>query len=292
MIAIAPRDLALLLTITLAWGLNLIVSKVGVQEMPPLLFTALRMAIVAVLLAPLLRVRSGQMSALAVASVLGGGLHLGLSMAGLRIAENVSSVAIASQLSIPFTTLLCVALLGETVRWRRWTGILLAFSGVFIMGFDPQIGSRWQSLALVIAGAFVGSLGTIAVKKLSGFKPLELQAWFACMSLPILLVLSIQLEQPDLAGLADVTWRGWGALAYTALIASMFAHTVYFHLLQRYPVTSVAPLSTLAPVFSVIFGVTLLGDQLSARIIIGGACTLIGVLIIMLRERRIVDIGT
>jgi drug/metabolite transporter (DMT)-like permease len=29
---------------------------------------------------------------------------------------------------VPFTTLLSVALLGETVRWRRWTGIAMSFS--------------------------------------------------------------------------------------------------------------------------------------------------------------------
>ena len=39
------------------------------------------------------------------------------------------------------------------------------------------------------------------------------------------------------------------------------------------------------------FGVLLLEDQLTQRLIIGGLCTLLGVLIITLRERRIVDTG-
>src|SRR5690606_6191838 len=127
MIAIAPRDLALLVGITFIWGLNIILSKIGVTHIPPILFTFLRFAILAVILVPLLRVRAGQMSALVVAALLSGGLHFALSFAGLRLAENVSSVAIAGQLGVPITTLLSVALLGEVVRWRRWTGILLAF---------------------------------------------------------------------------------------------------------------------------------------------------------------------
>src|SRR6185312_3776604 len=110
-------------------------------------------------------------------------------------------------------------------------------------------------------------------------------------SLPVLLVASLTLEHPDLTALASVSWPAWGALLFAAVVASLIAHTGYFHLVQRYPVTSVAPLTTLSPIFSMVFGVLLLGDHLTSRILIGGACTLAGVLIITVRERRIVDTG-
>jgi O-acetylserine/cysteine efflux transporter len=186
-----------------------------------------------------------------------------------------------------------VALLGETVRWRRWTGILLSFIGIVIMGFDPAIGDRWESLALVIASAFVGALGLIAVKKLRGFSAVELLAWTAWIGMPVLLLSSLRVEQPDFVQLLhDVTWKGWAALAFAAVGASLVAHTGYFYLVQKYPVTSVAPLTTLSPVFSVIFGVALLGDPLSLQILLGGFCTLVGVFIITMREKRIVDTGS
>jgi O-acetylserine/cysteine efflux transporter len=293
MIAIRPRDLFLLVGITFIWGFNLITSKVGVGEIPPVLFTFLRFAIVAVVLVPFLRVQPGQMSAVVVASLLAGALNFALNFAALRRANSVSSVAIASQLGVPFATLLSVALLGETVRWRRWTGITLSFIGVAIMGLDPQISDRWESLALAIASAFMGALGIIAIKKLRGFSPIGLLAWTAWISLPVLLLTALRVEQPDFAQLLhNVTWRGWGALAFAAIGGSLIAHTAYFHLVQKYPVTSVAPLTTLSPVFSVIFGVLLLGDPITGRILIGGACTLAGVLIITLREKRIVDTGS
>ena len=290
---IRPRDLWLLVGVTFLWGLNLITGKVGVGEIPPILFTFLRFAIVAILLVPALRIQPGQMSALVVASLLVGALSFALNFAAIRRATSISSIAIAGQLSVPFATLLSVALLGETVRWRRWTGILLSFFGIVIMGFDPQIGDRWESLALVIASAFVGALGLIAVKKLRGFTPLGLLAWTAWIGLPVLLLTTLRVEQPDFVQLLhEVTWKGWAALAFAALGASIVAHTGYFYLVQKYPVTSVAPLTTLSPVFSVIFGVGLLGDPLSLQIIIGGICTLAGVVIITTREKRIVDSGS
>jgi O-acetylserine/cysteine efflux transporter len=289
--SIAPRDLTLLLGITLIWGVNLVVSKIGLAQMPPILFTFLRFLILAVLLVPRLRVKRGQMGALAVAAIFTGALSFALSFRGLGISSNVSAVAIAGQLSVPFTTLLSVALLGEVVHWRRWTGILLAFAGVLVMGFDPRMSSQWQSLSLVIGGAFVGSVGLIAIKKLQGFKPLELQAWIAWLSLPVLLVLSVEFERPDLTVLAHVSISGWAALAFTALAASLVAHTGYFYLVQRYPVTSVAPVTTLSPIFSVLLSVVFLGETLTARLALGGAITLAGVVIITLRERQIVDTG-
>ncbi|MEP7244509.1 MAG: DMT family transporter [Gammaproteobacteria bacterium] len=291
MIAVRPRDLILLLGITFIWGINLITSKLGVSEIPPILFTFLRFAIVAVLLSPLLRIHRGQMGTLTIAALLSGAVHFALSFAGLRRASSVSSVAIASQLGVPFATLLSVAMLGEVVRWRRWTGITLSFVGVAIMGFDPQIVKRWESLALVVASSFVGALGLIAVKKLSGFKPAELMAWTCVISLPVLLVVSLLLEHPDAHTLANVSWKAWSALAFAALAASMISHTGYFYLVQRYPVTSIAPLTTLSPIFSIALGVLLLGDRLTPRLLAGGLCTLVGVLIITLREKRIVDTG-
>ncbi|HVY79942.1 MAG TPA: DMT family transporter [Steroidobacteraceae bacterium] len=291
MIAIRQRDLLLLIGITFIWGVNLITSKVGVSEIPPILFTVLRFAIVALVLVPVLRIHHGQMGTLAIAAMLTGALNFGLNFAGLRRASNVSSVAIMTQLSVPFTTLLSVAMLGEVVRWRRRTGIALSFLGVIIMGFDPQIGDRWESVALVVASAFCGALGLIIVKRLQGFTPAEILGWTSLISLPALIGASLLLEHPNLGGWGAISWQAWGALLFSAIVASLIAHTGYFHLVQRYPVTSVAPLTTLSPVFSIVLGVALLGDHLTWRITIGGACTLIGVLIITLRERRIVDTG-
>lgn len=292
MISIAPRHLLLLLGVTLIWGLNLVVAKVGVGDMPPVMFTALRFAILAIVATPFLRWHGEAMGAIIMVAMLVGALHFALLFIGLARADNISSVAIATQLGVPFATLLSIALLGERVRWRRWTGIGCAFLGVCIMGFDPAVFSQRESLAFVIASAFIGSLGLIAIKRLPRLPPLELQAWIAWTSWPILAGLSLLVENGHSEALRTAGWSGWGTLLYTALLASLFAHTVYFFLVQRYPVTSIAPLTVLSPVFSVIFGVLLLGDTLTPRIALGGACTLLGVLIITLREKQFTDTGT
>jgi len=280
------------LFVTTIWGLNLIVGRIGLAEIPPFTFTTLRFAGLALLLIPFLRAPHGQLRPLIGAMLLSGALPFALMFWGLSLAANVSSVAIASQLGVPFTTLLSIWFLGEVVRWRRWSGIALSFVGVLIMGFDPQVFEYWPSLLLVIGSALAGAFGLMAIKRLSGFAPLEIQSWMAVVSVVPLALVALLLERSDWPLLSEVTWRGWGALAFATIFASLIAQSIFYLLVQRYPVTSIAPLTTLSPVMSVIFAVTLLGDRLTAKIAVGGVLTLLGVLIIIMRERRLTDVGS
>jgi len=92
--------------------------------------------------------------------------------------------------------------------------------------------------------------------------------------------------------LQRIPGAAWATIAYTAIVGSLVAHTGFYYLVQRYPVTSVAPLTVLSPVFSVLFGITLLGDVMTPRIAIGGLLTLAGILIITVREHRLTDTGS
>ena len=55
--------------------------------------------------------------------------------------------------------------------------------------------------------------------------------------------------------------------------------------------TQTAPLTLLAPVFTVFFAVTLLGELLTTRMIVGALVALTGVLVVSIRQKRIVDTG-
>ncbi len=288
-----PRDFAFLVFINLIWGLNLIASKIGVSHFPPVFFTALRFSVLGLVLLPFLRWHAGRMQRLMVAAVLSGGLQYAVLFMGIRAAPDIGSVAIAQQLGVPFTTLLSVLFLGEIVHWRRGLGIALAFAGVAIIAFQPSVYAARTGLALVVASALIGSFGLVAVKRLgSELKPFELQAWFAVSGLPVLWLLTAWLEDGQRAAVATASIRDWGAVLFTALVSSLVAHTGYYWLVRRHPVTSLSPLTTLSPVFGVTFGVLLYGDPLSARILVGGLLTLVGVTIISVRERRFVDTGS
>lgn len=268
------------------WGFNIVAIKLSVDRFPPVFLSFLRFLIVGLAVLPWLSIRRGEMKWLLTAAICSGGLQFALMFTGVKLSGNMSSVAIASQLGVPFATLLSVALLGERIRWRRWLGIALSFTGIVVLAFSPDVFSSAQGLVMIVAAAFIGAVGLVAIKRVHELEPLELMAWLAWASLPFLLPLSLLIEDGQLESLAQAGATGWGALLYSAVLASLFAHTAYFALVRRYPVSSVAPVTVLAPVFSVLFSVLLLGDRLDWRMVMGGLMTLSGVAVIVTREGK------
>ncbi len=290
--SISGKHLVLLVLMNLVWGMNLIASKIGVAQLPPILFTALRFGSLAIFLLPLLKIHRGQMGNLFLAAMLTGPASFSLLFLGVFYAEDAATVAIASQMGVPFSTLLSIWLLGETIRWRRTLGITLAFGGMIIISFDPRVFAYWEGMALVVASTFFSSLGLIFVKRLHNIKALELQAWIAVAGGSMLMLLSLMFEQGQWEAVQSADWKAWAALAFTTLMSSLLAHTAWYYLISKYPVTSLSPITLLSPLFGILFGVTLLNDQLSGRMLLGGAVTLVGVFIVVMRERRLVDTGT
>jgi len=93
--SIAPRDLVLLVFMNLIWGLNLISSKIGVGEFPPIFFTAMRFGSLALFLVPMLKVHRGQMVNLFAAAMLTGPAAFALLFAGIYLMDDAATVAVA-----------------------------------------------------------------------------------------------------------------------------------------------------------------------------------------------------
>ena len=282
----AIRHLLFILVICIIWGFTFVAGKASVEEIPPIFFTALRYALLGFVLLPFLKPVRGNMREVFLVSVTMGSAHFALFYGGMSVADNVSSVAVATQLAVPFSTILSIIFLNETVRWRRWVGIILAFSGVVVISFDPAVVNERLGLLLVVGAAFLGSVGTTIMKRIASTGVFQMQAWIAVFSVPILLLISFLFEQGQLQAVASASAPALGGIVYTALGASLIGHAGMYYLLQRYDVTVVSPLTLLAPIFGISFGVLVWGDELGLRFWIGSSVTLFGVFVIALRKRE------
>jgi O-acetylserine/cysteine efflux transporter len=131
--------IALVLLISAIWGFTFVASKVGLDHFTPLFFTGLRFLLVALLLSPFLKPVKGSMKEIFWIAVSVGILHFTFMYLGINAAGGVTAVAIASQLIAPFSLILAIIFLKETIGWRRIVGIIMAFGGVMVLGFDPVI---------------------------------------------------------------------------------------------------------------------------------------------------------
>jgi O-acetylserine/cysteine efflux transporter len=280
------RHFLLLLLICIAWGGNFLTSALALREIPPFLFTALRLAIVALCLLPFLhRPGPGQWPRLVAVALCNGALHFGLSFWALKLAGNLASPAILMQSYIPMATLLAVVFLGERIGWKTSAGIAVSFAGVMVLGFDPVVLQAPASMWLMLVSAAFIAVGTVLMRGLTGFTPLAQQGWSAWIGILPLLALSAWFEPDPWTTLAQAGLTGWGGVVYSALAASVLGHSLFYWLIQRHPVSTLMPFLLLAPLIAIALGVLFHGDVLGPRLVVGGAMVLGGVLAIGLRAR-------
>jgi len=281
-----PGDLLLALLANTAWAFNFIAGKAGVSHFQPFLFTALRFAVLLLVLLPFLRWLPGRMRGVLGVGLVLGVLHFGLVFTGLHASGDIASIAIASQLYVPFSALLAVVVLGERLDRRRSAGIASAFGGVLVIGFDPIVFHHFDALLLIVAGAAAMAVATVQMRRLRGVGVLALQAWIALCATPALALLSLLFEDGQWAAVRAATPLDLAAPVYSALGASLVGHGIVYHLLGRYPVSITTPLLLLTPVLAVAFGVLFWGDTLTWKLVLGGGLTLAGIVAISVPARR------
>ncbi len=278
------RDLALVLLVCLFWAINFLTSAHALQEVPPFLYTAMRMAILAAMLSLFMRVPPReQWGRLAAVALFNGVLHFGTSFLALKLAGNLSSPAIVTQVYVPMAVLLAWWVLGERFGWRTALGIGISFAGVLVLGFDPMVLERPAALFVMMGSSLMVAIGTVLMRKLKRVSMVDQQGWTAVLSLLPLLAISAVFEPGGFEALRNASWIGWGGALYAAVFASLLGHGVFYWLVQRHPVAQVTPYLLLTPVLAVVLGIVFWGDRPGPALWIGGAMVLGGVLLIAIR---------
>jgi drug/metabolite transporter (DMT)-like permease len=251
-----------------------------------------RFGIVAVLALPwLLPAPRPRWRILLVGFLMGGG-GFALFFLGIRTASP-SSAAVVSQLGLPITTLLSVAMLGERIYWRRGLGIALTFVGGVLVMWDPDAGFPLSGgLVLILASAAVGSLAAVMMKQIKDVKPLQFQAWIGLASVAPMILLTTTLETGQVDKATEAGWAFVAALLFSALVVSLLAHTIYYGLIGKYPANLIAPLTIMNPLFTVVLGILVTGDQFDARMALGTSLALCGVLIIAFRRNHVMPLAS
>ncbi len=277
------RDFGLLSLICLCWGLNLVLTRWVVQDVPPLFYAFVRFALIGLVLTPWLLPAPRQLGTVAVVGLCVGGLNFLFLFLALKLGT-ASSVALAGQVGLPFTTVLSMLFLGERIGWRRGLGMTLAFAGVIVIAWRPEGVGFSAGVALAVAAAFVGSVGGVVMKRMEHISFMSLQAWTAMVSWPLLLVASGATETGQIAAVEGMGAPFWWVVGFSVFGVSIFGHGMFYELVKRYEVTQVAPLTLMTPVWAVAIGAFALHEPLTPQLLTGGALALTGVFMIAVRR--------
>ncbi len=279
------RHLLMFVLINFAWSFNFIAGKIGAAVFQPLFFTALRFLFLLLLMLPWLKPAPGHMKPLLRVAFLLGVLHFAMVFTGLNAGGDIASIAITTQLYVPFSAILATVFLREKISLLSIFSIVLAFGGVMVIGFDPMVFNHLDAILWVAGAALVMAIATILMRQCPNLGVFRLQAWIALVALPSLLLLSAIFESNQMQILANISITDLWTPLYSAIGASVVGHGMVYYLLGRYPVAKVTPLLLPTPIIATFWGVLIFDDVLGWKMIVGGLMTLLGVLLLLKQPR-------
>jgi drug/metabolite transporter (DMT)-like permease len=279
------------------WSSTWLAIKVGLRDLPPLSFVALRfvVAIVALLAVSLGREhllprRRSDFAVLAFTGLLMFAINYALLFWGeLHVSSGLAAVI---QASIPIFGMVLAhwMLPDEPLRWQRMAGALIALLGVAVICARLLSFNGWL--------AFLGGLGITVGAASAAFSnvwlkarkidlaPSMLAAWQMIFGTIPLLALALIFDGNP----AQLHWTGMAifCLLYLALVGSSLTFVLLYWLMPRMTVTRLQTISLITPPGAIALGWAIGGERLSAWSLLGAAFVLVGVAIIFrpLQEER------
>ena len=283
------QPIVVLLILTLIWGANMAVIKIGAMELPPLMMAGLRSLVASLCLFVWLKKKgiacfpSGNILAHGIVTGLLFGVEFGLIYVGLEY--TFASRTYILVYSAPFFVAFGAHFLLTGDRLNRWkiAGLFVAFTGIVVLFIKDlgtfSLGALPGDIMALLAGAVWGAT-TIYIKKYLSYRTLPLQTLFyqVLFSAPPLLFMSLILEDPASASL---TWMSGFSLFFQCIIVAFLSYLVWFELIHRYPVSLLHAFTFFAPVFGVFLsGALILGEAMNARLILALILVSLGTLLL------------
>lgn len=275
------RHIVLALSVAVVWGLSFVAIRWGVDEVAPLLLTALRYVFAA-----LPAVFFVKRPAVGWPLLIGYGLAIGVGQFGLlfiaiKLGMPAGLSSLVIQLQVFFTIFLAFAFFGERPGLAQLGGAAVALVGIGVIAVERLEGAALLPLVLTIAAAGCWGLGNMVGKAAGRIDMLGFVVWSALIPPIPLLLASLLLDGPGAIPLAlsQLTVKGIASIAFMAYIATLFGFGAWAWLLSRYNTGQVAPFALFVPVAGIASAALFLGEAITGVEVIGSVLVFGGLLI-------------
>ncbi len=283
---------SLLLACCLFWGVQQVLIKATLAELPPFFQASVRFIGATALLMlwckwrkiPLWG-RDGSLKPGVVA-----GLLFAVEFAFIYMGLQYTS---ASRLTVflytsPFWVAVLVPLWvpSEKIGKWQWLGLMLAFCGVALAmfdGFSSAMPGHWVGDLLALAAGLGWGLTTVMIRtsvlaKLSAEKLLFYQIGIGAVLLTIVSLAADERWQH--------TWSGFAisSMLIQTVVGAFVSYLAWMWMLGRYPATKISGFVFLTPLSALLVGSLWLGEALTLPLILGLACVAAGMLLVNRRN--------
>ncbi|MBD9554493.1 EamA family transporter [Pantoea sp. PNT01] len=283
------KDMLLALCVVVAWGVNFVVIKLGLQGMPPFLLAGLRFSLVAFPAIFFVRRPPIPLRWLVVYGMTISFGQFAFLFLAIKLGMPAGLASLVLQAQAFFTLLLGALLLAEKLRWNHIVGIIIATLGMFMLataGMEGQTsaGITLTTMMLTLSAALSWGLGNITNKIIMRNRSvpiMSLVVWSALV--PVIPFFACSLlfdgQAAIVNSLLHIGLQTVLALIYLAFVATIVGYAIWGNLLSRYETWRVAPLSLLVPVVGIVTAALVLDEHLSGQQMLGAAVIILGLLV-------------
>jgi drug/metabolite transporter (DMT)-like permease len=283
------------LALSMIWGSTWLFIKLGLRDLPPFTFVGFRFLLASAILAAIIWVRRlplprDRRDWLFIAWT--GFLNVTINYALVFWGEQYIASGLAALLNatLPFFGIILAHYYvpNERITPVKIGGVLLGIAGVGLI-FSNQLSLQgalaFLASAGIVVGAFAAAYANVLIKvRGKHIEPIILSAGQMLSGFPPLLLIGATLEGNPF----KLAWTplAISALLYLTIIGSCLAFILYYWLLKKIPVTKALLLLLVMPLVAVTLGKIINGEELTWRILVGGACIISGIGAIVLRKDK------
>jgi O-acetylserine/cysteine efflux transporter len=271
-------DILTALAVVTIWGVNFVVIKIGLQDLPPVLFTALRFLFAALPLVFFVKRPQTSWPLVLAYGMFQFALQFTLLFSGIKLGLAAGLASLVIQLQAFFTIGLAVLLLGERPKIVQLAGALVALCGMGLVAAHLDSHATLIGFVLVVLAGVCWALANIATKKMGQVNALSLVIWGSLVAMPPLLLASWLMEGQAAWQLAahNFSLKTLFAVLFQSYPNTILGFGIWSMLMRRYAAATIAPFSLLVPVAGMTSAALILGEQLQWWKIAAGVLVLGG----------------
>jgi O-acetylserine/cysteine efflux transporter len=275
-----PLDIILLTLVQLIWGANYAVQKDAIAAFPPLLLVGIGYLIIAGVLTPFTRRTHSPQWKLALLAFFSCTLPTGMTFFGLAHCP-VSLGTLLMQMQVPFGIAVAWAMGRGKPDLRNIAGIAVALIGATIVIGVPSFEGEVWGWVFVVIGSCIWTSCQAVLPLVTRDDGLRLYAGLSRHATPQVLLVSLLVETGQWDAIKSAPPLAWGEVLFGALIAAALCFSLWYKLIMRVPADKILPFLLLMPPTGVLAGWLILGETLSAGLLLGGAIIIAGLAIIL-----------
>lgn len=271
---------ALAVAVAAVWGFNFIMVKIGLDEIPPLTFCALRFLFASVPAIFFIKKPNVSWKYIIAYGLLTFALQFSLLFIGMAIGVTPGVAALVVQLQVFFAIFFAYILAKQSISMWQILGAFISFSGIVVIAVNRGGNLPALGFMLIFLGAVSWGLGNVISTKFKDINMLGLVVWSSFIAFFPLLGASFLFEKPLVILLHPHVLTGHAllSLAYVTYISTHFGYGCWSWLLSKYSMASIAPFALLCPIIALFCSVLILDESFESWkiwatfLVIAGLC--------------------